>query len=130
MRRPIPVKVGELIRIYLINVVEFDLINSFHLHGNFFNYYDHGTNLEPTLRTVDTVMQAQGQRGILEFRFRWPGKYMFHAHVSEFAELGWMGFFNAVQPADFNAALAEVGLDEEWDYKGTHGSSTNQTEGS
>ncbi len=122
MHRPIPVQVGELIRVYLINVVEFDLINSFHLHGNFFNYYDHGTTLEPTLRMVDTIMQAQGQRGILEFSFRWPGKYMFHAHVSEFAELGWMGFFNAVKPADFKAALTDVGLDEEWDYKGTHGS--------
>ncbi|HEX2908344.1 MAG TPA: multicopper oxidase domain-containing protein [Phototrophicaceae bacterium] len=126
MHRPIPVMTGELIRIYLINVVEFDLINSFHLHGNFFDYYDTGTTLQPTLRTVDTIMQAQGQRGILEFRFRWPGRFMFHAHVSEFAELGWMGFFNAVKPADFNAALAEVGLDEEWDYKGTNGSTISQ----
>jgi manganese oxidase len=125
MRRPIPVKVGELVRVYLINVIEFDLINSFHLHANFFDYYDTGTTLQPTLRTVDTIMQAQGQRGILEFRFRWPGKYMFHAHVSEFAELGWMGFFNAVKPEDYNAALAEVGLDEEWDRKGTQGSSVS-----
>jgi manganese oxidase len=130
MRRPIPVKVGELIRIYLINVVEFDLINSFHIHGNFFNYYDTGTTLEPTLRTVDTIMQAQGQRGILEFTFRWPGQYMFHAHVSEFAELGWMGLFNAVDPADYNAALAEVGLDEEWDRKGTQGSLAQPPEAS
>jgi FtsP/CotA-like multicopper oxidase with cupredoxin domain len=128
MRRPIPVKVGETIRIYLINVIEFDLINSFHIHGNFFNYYDHGTTLEPTLRTVDTIMQAQGQRGILEFTFRWPGKYMFHAHVSEFAELGWMGLFNAVQPNDFKAALTEVGLDEEWDRKGTQGNSLSKAE--
>ncbi len=126
MRRPIPVKVGELIRIYLINIVEFDLINSFHLHGHFFDYYDTGTTLEPTLRIVDTIMQAQGQRGILEFRLRWPGKFMFHAHVSEFAELGWMGFFNAVEPGDFDAALAEVGLDEEWDRKGTQGSTVPQ----
>lgn len=121
MKRPIPVKVGEPIRIYLINVVEFDLINSFHIHGNFFDYYDHGTTLTPTLRMVDTIMQAQGQRGILEFRFRWPGQYMFHAHVSEFAELGWMGLFNAVPPEDYPAALAEAGLDQEWDYRGTHG---------
>ncbi len=129
MRRPIPVKVGELIRVYLINVIEFDLINSFHIHGNFFNYYDHGTTMEPTLRMVDTIMQAQGQRGILEFTFRWPGQYMFHAHVSEFAELGWMGLFNAVAPADYDAALAEVGLDAEWDRKGTQGSSLLQSGG-
>ena len=127
MRRPIPVQVGELVRIYLINVIEFDLINSFHLHANFFDYYDTGTSLAPTLRLVDTIVQGQGQRGILEFRFRWPGRYMFHAHVSEFAELGWMGFFNAVQPADFNAALADVGLDAEWDFKSTNSSTAPQS---
>ena len=33
------------------------------------------------------------QRGILELRFPYTGKYMFHAHKTEFAELGWMGFF-------------------------------------
>ncbi|MBK8137708.1 MAG: multicopper oxidase domain-containing protein [Chloroflexi bacterium] len=126
MRRPIPVKVGELVRIYLINIIEFDLLNSFHLHANFFDYYDTGTTLEPTLRLVDTIIQGQGQRGILEFRFRWPGRYMFHAHVSEFAELGWMGFFNAVQPQDFNAALAEVGLDAGWDHQSTNGSTALQ----
>ncbi|KXK15654.1 MAG: copper oxidase [Chloroflexi bacterium OLB15] len=122
MRRPIPVKVGELVRIYLINIVEFDPINSFHLHAHFFDYYDTGTSLQPTLRTVDTIMQAQGQRGILEFRPRYPGRYMFHAHVSEFAELGWMGFFNAVNDADYSAALADVGLDAEWDFKSLNGS--------
>ncbi len=121
MKRPIPVQVGELIRVYLINVVEFDLINSFHIHGNFFDYYDTGTTLSPTLRTVDTIMQAQGQRGILEFRFRWPGQYMFHAHVSEFAELGWMGLFNAVPPEDLASALADAGLDDGWDISGTRG---------
>ncbi len=26
-------------------------------------------------------------------RFRFPGQVMFHAHKTEFAELGWMGFF-------------------------------------
>ena len=43
--------------------------------------------------TPDTVAQMQGQRGILEFRYKFPGRYMFHAHKTEFAELGWMGFF-------------------------------------
>src|SRR6185295_8471017 len=122
MRRMIPAKVGELVRIYLINIIEFDLINSFHLHATFFDYYDTGTTLEPTLRTVDTIMQAQGQRGILEFKPRYPGKYMFHAHVSEFAELGWMGFFNAVNDADYDAALAEAGLDEQWNQQALNGS--------
>jgi FtsP/CotA-like multicopper oxidase with cupredoxin domain len=96
MKHPIPIDRERPVRIYLVNVTEFDLINSFHLHANFFDYYDPGTRLEPTLRSVDTIMQAQGQRGILEFSYRdyEPGLYMFHAHVSEFAELGWMGVFD------------------------------------
>ena len=92
---PVRVKRGELVRIYLVNALEFDLLNSFHLHANFFDYYPTGTSLEPTELT-DTVIQGQGQRGVLEVRFPYEGKYMFHAHVSEFAELGWMGFFEVV----------------------------------
>ncbi len=99
MNRPIPIRRDQLQRVYLINITEFDPINSFHLHANFFDYYDHGTTLEPTLKTVDTIMQCQAQRGILEFSFAdfEAGKYMFHAHQSEFAELGWMGFFEVVE---------------------------------
>jgi FtsP/CotA-like multicopper oxidase with cupredoxin domain len=121
MRRPIPIKVDERIRLYLINITEFDPVNSFHLHAEFFDYYDHGTTLEPTQRNVDTIMQCQAQRGILEFKFRWPGQYMFHAHQSEFAELGWMGNFNAVESKDFAEALALVGVGDEWDRKATAG---------
>ncbi|WP_343032992.1 multicopper oxidase domain-containing protein [Chelativorans xinjiangense] len=96
MKRPIPIRRDKPVRVYLTNAVEFDPINSFHLHGNFFDYYDHGTTLTPTLRTVDTITQCQAQRGILEFSFKdhEPGLYMFHAHQSEFAELGWMSFFD------------------------------------
>jgi FtsP/CotA-like multicopper oxidase with cupredoxin domain len=92
MDRPIRVKRGQLVRIYLVNVLEYDLINSFHLHGNLFHYWPTGTGREPAELT-DTVMQCQGQRGVLELRFPHPGRYMFHAHQSEFTELGWQGFF-------------------------------------
>ena len=124
-RRHIPMIAGELVRIYLINITEFDPINSMHLHATFFDYYDHGTTLEPTLRMVDTIMQCQAQRGILEFRYRTPGRYMFHAHQSEFPELGWMGMFNVVAEADFAAALQEVGIDATWDEKSLRGSTVS-----
>ena len=94
--RPIRVKKGELVRVYLVNVLEYDLINSFHLHGNFFEYFPTGTSKTPSEFT-DTVMLCQGQRGILEMRFSYTGKYMFHAHQSEFTELGWLGFFEVVE---------------------------------
>jgi len=88
---PIRVKRGELVRIYLANLTEFDLINSLHIHANFFRYYPTGTTDQ--FEYTDTVMLCQGQRGILELEFPNPGRFMFHAHQSEFAELGWMGFF-------------------------------------
>lgn len=93
--KPIKIRRDQIQRLFLVNLTEFDPINSFHLHANFFDYYDHGTTFQPTLKTVDTIMQCQAQRGILEFTFAGfePGLYMFHAHQSEFAELGWMGFF-------------------------------------
>ena len=92
---PIQIRVGEAIRVYLVNILEFDVINSFHLHANFFNYYPTGTSLTPSEFT-DTVIQGQAQRGILEFRYEYPGMYMFHAHVTEFAELGWTGMFEVL----------------------------------
>jgi FtsP/CotA-like multicopper oxidase with cupredoxin domain len=94
-RHPIRVKRDELVRIYLMNIVEFDPINSFHVHANFFHYFPTGTSLTP-VELTDTIMQAQGQRGILELRFPYTGRYMFHAHKTEFAELGWLGFFEVV----------------------------------
>jgi len=96
--KPIRIEKSRPVRIYLVNMTEFDPVNSLHLHANFFDFYDHGTTLEPTHRTIDTVMMCQAQRGILEFTFEnhEPGLYMFHAHQSEFAELGWMSHFEVV----------------------------------
>ena len=91
-KHPIALKVGALVRLYLVNILEYDQSNSFHLHANFFHYYPTGTSLTPAEFT-DTIAQMQGQRGILEFRFKHPGRYMFHAHKTEFAELGWTGIF-------------------------------------
>jgi FtsP/CotA-like multicopper oxidase with cupredoxin domain len=97
MQDPIRVTVGRLVRVYLINITEFDLINSLHLHGMFFDVFRTGTSLTPSELT-DTVILGQGERAILEMTFRYPGDFMFHAHQSEFAELGWMGLFRAEAP--------------------------------
>ena len=93
-KHPIKVKVGELQRIYLSNLTEFDVLNSFHLHAEVFRLYRTGTTMDH-FELTDTVMMCQGERHILEFTLPAPGMYMFHAHQAEFAELGWMGFFEA-----------------------------------
>ena len=98
-KHPIEIEQGELVRLYLINTTEFDLINSLHLHGNFFRLYRTGTDLE-RFEWTDTVALCQGERAVLEFTYDFPGKFMFHAHQSEFAELGWMGVFD-VKPSTF-----------------------------
>ena len=94
MQEPIRVRVGQLVRMYVVNLTEFDLINSLHLHGMFFDVLRTGTSLSSS-ESTDTIMLCQGERAILETTFRYPGEFMFHAHQSEFAELGWMGLFRA-----------------------------------
>ncbi len=92
---PIRVGVGDLVRVHLVNITEFDPVNSFHLHAGMFRLFRTGTRLDQPELT-DTIMMCQGERHVLEFELENSGLHMFHAHQSEFAELGWMGFFDAV----------------------------------
>lgn len=95
-KHPIQVKVGELVRVYLVNITEFDPINSFHLHAGMYKLFKTGTRLD-FFEYTDTAMLCQGERAVLEFTLDYPGQYMFHAHQSELAELGWMGLFEAAE---------------------------------
>ncbi|MGH9118083.1 MAG: multicopper oxidase domain-containing protein [Acidimicrobiales bacterium] len=90
--RPIAIEAGRLQRAHLINITEFDPVNSIHLHANFFHLYRTGTSLTPHEFT-DTISMGQAERHMIEFVYREPGHFMFHAHQTEFAELGWMSAF-------------------------------------
>lgn len=94
---PIEINVGELVRVYVVNMVEFDPINNFHLHGNLYHYYPTGTSTVPSEFT-DMITLSQTERGIMEFVYDYPGKYLFHAHKVEFSEKGWVGVFLASLP--------------------------------
>lgn len=89
---PIQISLNQLIRIYAVNMVEFDPINNFHLHGNLYHYYPTGTDTVPSTYT-DMITLSQTERGILEFHYSYPGQYVFHAHKVEFSEKGWVGTF-------------------------------------
>ena len=58
--------------------------------------YPSGTSKEPSFEN-DIVTLGQGDRGLLEFDYPYPGKYMFHSHINEFLDLGWMGLFNVIE---------------------------------
>ena len=90
--KPIPIAAGELQRAHVINITEFDPVNSFHLHANFFQLYRTGTGLNPDELT-DIVTMGQAERHMLEFTYHERGQFMFHAHQSEFVQLGWMSMF-------------------------------------
>jgi FtsP/CotA-like multicopper oxidase with cupredoxin domain len=92
LHHPIQINTDDLIRIYVVNMVEFDPINNFHLHGNLYYYYPTGTDSVPSFYT-DMITLSQTERGIMEFQYTLPGKYLFHAHKVEFSEKGWVGLF-------------------------------------
>ncbi|HLF03175.1 MAG TPA: multicopper oxidase domain-containing protein [Anaerolineales bacterium] len=95
-KHPLQVKVGELIRIYLVNITEFDPVNSLHLHAGMYKLFRTGTRLD-NYEYTDVVTMGQGERHVLEMTLEYPGLHMFHAHQSELAELGWMGMFEATE---------------------------------
>jgi len=96
---PIQINANELIRVYVMNILEFDQINNLHMHGNLFDYYPTGTYRVPSAYT-DMVTFSQGDRGIMEFTYTYPGKYLIHAHKVEFSEKGWVGIFQVNDNSD------------------------------
>jgi hypothetical protein len=89
----IPLKTHTQYRMYLVNMVEFDPVNSFHIHGTMMNFTESGTLTSPKIYT-DIVTLGQGDRGIAEFHYDYPGVFMIHAHINHFTDLGWIGFLN------------------------------------
>ncbi|PLZ89426.1 copper oxidase [Fischerella thermalis CCMEE 5198] len=99
MDNPIRIYQNQLIRLYVLNIIEFDPAVTFHLHANFFDVYPTGMTLTPSQKS-DVVTMGVAERHILEFAFRYPGKYMFHPHQDAIAENGCMGLFEVVAEKD------------------------------
>jgi FtsP/CotA-like multicopper oxidase with cupredoxin domain len=99
MDHPIRIYQNQLIRLYVLNIIEFDPAVTFHLHANFFDVYPTGMTLTPSQKS-DVITMGVAERHILEFAFRYPGKYMFHPHQDAIAENGCMGLFEVVAEKD------------------------------
>lgn len=95
MHNPIKIYQNQLIRAYVLNMIEFDVAATFHLHANMFQVYPTGRTLTPTQET-DVITMGTAERHILEFSFRYPGRYMFHPHQDSIAENGCMGNFDVI----------------------------------
>ncbi|MDR9402335.1 MAG: multicopper oxidase domain-containing protein [Halothece sp. Uz-M2-17] len=95
---PIPIQKDQLIRVYLLNMMEFASAATFHLHANMFKVYRTGSTLTPH-EVTDAVTMGPSERHILEFSYQYPGKYMFHPHQDWIAEKGCMGYFQVVEKA-------------------------------
>lgn len=92
MHHPIQVALHEPLRIYMFNMLDFEE-NSFHLHGQVYQYYPAGTSKTPSF-TNDMVVLGQGDRGIIETQFDYAGKYMAHAHFDAVGGRGWSTLFS------------------------------------
>ncbi|QPN66605.1 multicopper oxidase domain-containing protein [Synechococcus sp. CBW1006] len=92
---PIDLYQDALIRLYVLNMVEWDGPLTFHLHANIFKVYRSGLSSTPD-ELSDVITMGMAERHILEFSYRYPGLYMFHPHQDQIAERGCMGHFNVV----------------------------------
>jgi FtsP/CotA-like multicopper oxidase with cupredoxin domain len=97
---PVPLAVGEKVRMYVLNMFEETMVP--HIHGNLYQYYPSGTTLTPTEYT-DVKALNIAERGILEFSYKYPGTYMFQCHVTEHMEEGLMGWFHVGDAATQSA---------------------------
>jgi manganese oxidase len=98
MHHPIPIYQNQLVRLYLLNMIEFDAALTFHIHANFFRVYPTGMTLTPNNET-DVITMGTAERHILEFTYPFTGKYMFHPHQDAIAEAGCMGHFEVIAQA-------------------------------
>jgi FtsP/CotA-like multicopper oxidase with cupredoxin domain len=99
MHHPIPIYQNQLIRLYVLNIIEYEPVVTFHLHANFFEVYRSGMTMTPSEKT-DVITMGVAERHILEFSFRYPGKYMFHPHQDAIAQNGCMGQFEVIAASD------------------------------
>jgi nitrite reductase (NO-forming) len=92
---PIKVARGEPVRAYIVNMLEYEPLASFHLHAETFDVYPAGMGESPVFRD-DTIALAQAQRAIVEFTLPTYGRYMFHPHQHWLADRGASGWFAAI----------------------------------
>jgi FtsP/CotA-like multicopper oxidase with cupredoxin domain len=90
---PIDVKVGQLYRIYLTDITNFDQLVTFRIDGNLFTVSPNGTS-GPDESYTTIVSPSEGQTEVLDVRFKSTGTWRFSTLSGGFIEKGLSGYFN------------------------------------
>ena len=93
---PIQIKVGELVRIFFVNIGP-NLFCDFHVVGALFSTVYRSGNPADALHDLQSFEVGPGDAAIFEFRVTQPGSYMFMDHAMGHAYKGAMGIFHATQ---------------------------------
>lgn len=99
MHNPIAIQQDQLIRLYVLNMIEFDIAATFHLHANLFTVNQTGRSPTVGSYETDVITMGTAERHILEFKYHETGKFMFHPHQDFMAEAGCMGYFDVIANA-------------------------------
>lgn len=91
---PIPIKAGELVRVFFVNIGP-NLASAFHVVGALFSTVYRDGNPDDALHNVQTFAVAPGDAAVFEFRAKEPGDYPFLDHAMGHAYKGAMGIFRA-----------------------------------
>jgi nitrite reductase (NO-forming) len=93
---PIPIKVGELVRVFFINIGP-NLFSDFHVVGAIFSSVYRSGNPADALHDIQTFEVGPGDGAVFEFTVSHPGTYTFMDHAMGHAYKGAMGIFRAAQ---------------------------------
>jgi nitrite reductase (NO-forming) len=91
---PIAIKVGELVRIFFVNIGP-NLFCDFHVVGALFSTVYRSGNPTDALHDLQSFEVGPGDAAIFEFHVTHPGSYMFMDHAMGHAYKGAMGIFHA-----------------------------------
>ena len=91
---PLPVKAGELVRLYVVNAGP-NRVSSFHVVGGIFSRVFFDARPTPTYEGIQTVNVPVGGGAIFEVRLTEPGDYPFVSHAFADATKGAVGILKA-----------------------------------
>jgi nitrite reductase (NO-forming) len=96
VEHPIPIKVGELVRVFFVNAGP-NLSSTFHVTGAIFSTVYRGGNPANAMHDLASFEVGPGDGAVFEFRVREPGDYEFIDHALARTTKGAEGIFRATR---------------------------------